>query len=110
MSIAKEIISALTTNILPLVFYHANTHTHTYFPFTLLFLFLLPLLFLHGHDNIAKQSISTRHVIVVTFKAYTPKSSAKIATLTNLSIVSINRIYTEVIKRGFDPYRTIFIN
>jgi transposase len=58
----------------------------------------------------AKQSIITRRATVVALKAYTPKSSAEIAALTDLSVPSINRIYAEVIKRGFDPYRTMVDN
>jgi transposase len=58
----------------------------------------------------AKQSTIARRATVVALKAYTPKSSAEIATLTDLSVPSVNRIYAEAIKRGFDPYRTMVNN
>jgi transposase len=58
----------------------------------------------------AKQSTIARRATVVALKAYTPKSSAEIAALTDLSVPSVNRIYAEAIKRGFDPHRTMVDN
>ncbi|KAJ5381031.1 uncharacterized protein N7496_003459 [Penicillium cataractarum] len=58
----------------------------------------------------AKQSTIARRATVVALKAYTPKSSAEIAALTDLSVPSVNRIYGEAIKRGFDPHRTMIDN
>ncbi|OQE11157.1 hypothetical protein PENFLA_c080G06566 [Penicillium flavigenum] len=58
----------------------------------------------------AKQSTVARRATVVALKAYTPKSSAEIAALTDLSVPSVNRIYAEAIKRGFDPHRTMVDN
>ena len=58
----------------------------------------------------AKQSTVARRATVVALKAYTTKSSAEIAALTDLSVPSVNRIYAEAIKRGFDPIRTMVDN
>ena len=58
----------------------------------------------------AKQSTVARRATVVALKAYTTKSSAEIAALTELSIPSVNRIYAEAIRRGFDPIRTMVDN
>ena len=55
----------------------------------------------------AKQSTVARRATVVALKAYTAKSSAEIAALTGLSVPSVNRIYAEAIRRGFDPIRTM---
>jgi len=58
----------------------------------------------------AKQSTVARRATVVVLKAYTTKSSAEIAALTELSVdsvLSMNRIYAEAIRREFDPIRTI---
>jgi hypothetical protein len=58
----------------------------------------------------AKQRTIARHATVVALKAYTPESSAEIATLTGLFVPSVNRIYADVIKRGFDLHRTMVDN
>jgi hypothetical protein len=58
----------------------------------------------------AKQSTIARRAMVIALKAYTTKSSAEIAALTELSVPSVNRIYAEAIKRGFDPHRTMVDN
>jgi transposase len=58
----------------------------------------------------AKQSTLARRATVVALKAYTTKSSAEIAALTELSVPSVNRIYAEAVKRGFDLHRTMVDN
>ena len=104
--------SALTNNILPLVSYQANTHrslSFTYLnpsPANYYYHYYLLILL----NKMAKQSTVARRATVVALKAYTTKSSAEIAALTELSVPSVNRIYAEAIKRGFDPIRTMVDN
>ena len=105
--------SALTNNILPLVSYQANTHKSLSFthlnpsPANYYYHYYLLILL---NCKMAKQSTVARRATVVALKAYTTKSSAEIAALTDLSVPSVNRIYAEAIKRGFDPIRTMVDN
>jgi len=103
----------LTNNILPLVSYQANTHKSLSFthlnpsPANYYYHYYLLILL---NCKMAKQSTVARRATVVALKAYTTKSSAEIAALTDLSVPSVNRIYAEAIKRGFDPIRTMVDN
>ncbi len=53
----------------------------------------------------AKQSTIAKRATVVALKAYTTKSTTEIAILTELSVPSMNRMYAEAIKRGFNSHR-----